>query len=640
MRRRNSSTTTEARVSGWSGATLTLPLAAESVDAFVQRLARVLREQSTLVYVDTSFLMWMTRIGSPARNELTNWLSDVCGTRLRVPVWAVHEYYRHHSEGTIQRDLAVQLDALERAVSGTYEQIWPLLDEPLGGAPSALAQQTEVRDALRALPGVAGIARRWTSEYDRHAHEVIAFINANALSGSRVPAYFEALEAVTEARFTGRVPPGYKDRRKKERKITEADEADTFVGSNRWGDFVFWREILDDARRRRARQIVLLTRDGKNDWRMSGALPVEPPTTDGGPGVAPAHPFLSFEAALEAGVREVLLVDQNRLALLAKSIAEPKTKAFVFVANSPKLPPPKTVEEHREEEKRREVTARQSVRGAMAAADGLRYLDPSGLRASAAVLGRALSESRTGKPIPPEVLEFEEHLTSAGEDPTALLTESRVTKLGGAGLVFVTRRLSTHAAETGVSAAVVSDLAKSLRQFPTKVAGAIYFGMLADAYLEPTQNSARPAPRSVALQTLFALQAEPFALIPIRALLDRLNKTERVPLYLPDPLAPIIVVSFHAHGDREPPTLLRSVRVRGLDLITPAQGDPTLRLSARLGGEPATPGLLVRQAADLYGLPLAQLDPKVDVDLAYTFEATVGFKAPRDVWLDPSELRL
>ncbi|MGK9166718.1 hypothetical protein KXR53_10495 [Inquilinus limosus] len=620
-------------------AALTLPLVAESSEAFLHRLGKALSDRRTRIYIDTSFLMWMTTIGAPARQELIAWLSTLCGNRLRVPVWAAHEYYRHHTEGTLVNDLRRQLDSLEVAVATTYAQIWPLLDEPLGRAASARTQQTDVRDALRAVAGVTALARSWFDEYGRHARDVIGFINAHALEDSDVPGYFETLEAVADARFTGRVPPGFKDRRKKERNGREPDDSETLVGSNRWGDLVFWREIVDDARRRRAHAVVVLTRDGKNDWRMAGDLPST--AEDGGlaKGTQPTHPYLTFEAALNAGVGEVLILDHLRLAALASKIAESRTESFRFVASSPTLPSPKTLAERREEEIQREAAARESARLAVASSMGVRFLDPENLRATPATLGRALLGSRSDREIPAEVVAFEQALTQAGGNLDNLLTEAAAARLGCSGLTAVARRMSERADDAGTNAALIVDLAADLPRLPLNTAASLYFGLLVGAYLEPERNEPRPAPRSVILQQLFAFQPLQFAREPISALVQRLKKAERTPLYLPDPTAPRLVVEMHAHGDREPPTLLRSIIIKGLTLLTPAQGDPEMQLAVRFRGQTVTPQALLEHLAEVYGLPLAQLDIDADVDVAYDLEPVLGFRGPRHVWLDPTEIR-
>jgi hypothetical protein len=557
---------------------------------------------------------------------------------VHVPVWAAHEYYRHHSEGTIVSDLTKKLDLLENAASGLYAAIWPLLDEPLGSSATAQSQQAQVRDSLREVRTVAELAREWIPRYRKHAQDVIDFVNAHPLRDSKVPSYFESLDAIASTRFTGRIPPGFKDRNKPELRNKEEGGSESSSGSNRWGDLVFWKEILDDARYRRVQTLVLLTRDAKNDWRAAGSLPLVNPQ-DGGPGIAPTHPFLAFEAAVEAGVSEVLLVDQTKLAAVAKATAEETTKAFFFVAGAAALPAPKTQTERREEERRREMSAREAERKAIASAEGFRFLDPPGIRLTEPTVRKALFSSRATQELPSAAAKLLAEINRAQASCGALFDESTVKDLGELGLVSVARALSNLARQSGAFATELSDLLVNLRELPPKVAGAIYFGLIADAYVEPEKNETRPAPQSVVLQQLFRYQSEPWALVPVLALQSHLKRSAKTPLYLPDPTAPPLKISCHADAERDPPTFLRSFRCRGMDLITTAQGNVELQLIHRLGGPHATPEVLASHAAEIYGLPRAQMSIDADLSTAYQLDLYSGFRNQGDIWLEPTEQR-
>src|SRR4051794_12817664 len=61
---------------------LTIPCETENSDAFKSRLLTLIRDERTHIYVDTSFLMWMTKIGSESRQELLAWLRANCGGRV------------------------------------------------------------------------------------------------------------------------------------------------------------------------------------------------------------------------------------------------------------------------------------------------------------------------------------------------------------------------------------------------------------------------------------------------------------------------------------------------------------------------------------------------------------------------------
>ena len=66
---------------------LTVPSETEGSADFKQRLAALFAAQSTHIYIDTSFLMWMTKVGSRSRQELIGWIQQNCTGRVHVPIW-------------------------------------------------------------------------------------------------------------------------------------------------------------------------------------------------------------------------------------------------------------------------------------------------------------------------------------------------------------------------------------------------------------------------------------------------------------------------------------------------------------------------------------------------------------------------
>ena len=75
---------------------LTIPGETEGWADFKLGLKALFAAQGTHIYIDTSFLMWMTKIGSSSRRELIGWLQQNCPGRVHVPIWAAHEYLKHH----------------------------------------------------------------------------------------------------------------------------------------------------------------------------------------------------------------------------------------------------------------------------------------------------------------------------------------------------------------------------------------------------------------------------------------------------------------------------------------------------------------------------------------------------------------
>lgn len=624
-------------------ASLVLPTQAQDCTAFALRANDVLKDRHTHVYIDTSFLMSMMRTGRAARAELIAWLEEVCGARLAVPSWAAHELYRHHVEKTITNELKKEMDELEKVAQRSFNHLWPLLEEPLAGAPSAQAQRNEARDALAAIRGVVARARNWSADYDVHAADVITFANSHALQNSGVFDYLEIIEPLSQARFTGRVPPGFKDNHKKAvtQKLGEDESEDGgLIGSNRWGDLMFWQEILDDAKARRANAIVILTRDVKNDWRMAGTLPVAAPASSA-VGEQPAHPTLVFEAARQAGVRDLLLLDQKRIAAIFAALNLPGGKAFVAASQPPPPVTPKTEGERRAEEVQKETAARAAARAVDARTQGIRFLDPKGLTVTEPRLKRALvesiSEKSGGIPGVAELERLVDHTTASGSSIETVITGENLVALDHIGLVCFTRRLGLAALERPVLESSINDLVRMFDTLPPNTASCLYLGLLAAMYLDAERNTFRASPASPAAQQLFGLQCSQFAALPIKALRQCIKTAERLPLYLPDAAAPPITVRMETDSDLAAPAVLRALWLGEQQLLTPAQGDVDLLLSTRFGGNPVTPALVLDHVAELYAVPRRQLVAETGVTTAFNLQDYWGFKAPRDIWADPTE---
>src|SRR5262249_19212057 len=137
---------------------LNIPRDTEESAAFKQRMAALIQDKQTHIYIDTSFLMWLTKIGSASRRELIAWLGANCKGRVHVPIWAAHEYLKHHVAGTIISELADKTNEVAALVGGTYTYFRPFMDEPFGeGAEDPSMLRAATRNALNALDRLTSI---------------------------------------------------------------------------------------------------------------------------------------------------------------------------------------------------------------------------------------------------------------------------------------------------------------------------------------------------------------------------------------------------------------------------------------------------------------------------------------------------
>lgn len=616
-------------------AALRLPTESEDLAAFTQRVDLALRTPGSFVYIDTSFLMWLIKISPTSRGEFFGWLETACPGRVAVPTWSLHELYRHHVESRITSDLDEHIKRLTNAVGESFPTMWTLFDEPLNGASSVALQREQARDALRAVRTLTDRATAWKESYERNACEVIEFANARAMKGGEIFDRFSTIETLADARFTGRVPPGFQDKRKKETKTDDYGDEEVVIGSNRWGDLVFWHEILEHARAHRVRTVAILTKDVKNDWRMAGKLPVRGDDEGKAAGVQPPHPMLSFEAARTAAAHGLILLDQSRLAEVMKR-GPGDVAAFVATAQPPSLPPPKTETELRNEARERQERDREKIAEGAARASGVRFLDPANLTASDAVLQRALYDTRDDAPSPTALEKFEATFGKAlaSQDTLDLITAGVAGDLGGTGLVAFARRLLVSANDDTQRAGAVADLAAALNSFPQETATFLFMGLLAGTYLDG-KNKVLCPPNGLVAQKLLLMLDQPLARAPVEQIRKKSASATRLPLFIPsDPLPIFAEIKIDTELDRD--RALRAIWINDHNLIIDVQADPELQLAHRFGTAQLTADLLLDHLADLYVLPRRQLGPAGTAMDGYTYDEHIGLRAPAEVWRDVS----
>jgi hypothetical protein len=567
-----------------------------------------------------------------------------------VPIWSAHEYLHHHVARTIVGEVDRIATELTDIAGRTYANLRPFLDDPLPPrASNSELEQVRARDALNELQRLADTARRWKQDYKEHAAEVLSFINANVPDKTDVFKYMSGIETLSAGRFNGRLPPGFQDRGKKERaKAHVADDPNSeILGHNRWGDLIFWKEILDHAQVTGTKAIIILTNDRKNDWQLGGrgGEGIELDLLKLRPNWKPvpcAHPMLTLEARLSAGVENVVLLDPPYLGALLRTIAGDSAKAFVDVAIVPD-PPQGSSETIRRRRLIEEVIKRsESDKGESASTGSLRFPDGPLMASSPSAFVRGLYYSRgplpAGEPID-SLLSDIQGAVNEGTSIADLLIKDRLEVLDNSMLTLIGRELH----DRGVTGSpgydeALTDLVSTLGELPPFTAASLYLGLIASMYLERASNQPLVPPRSPIAGLLFQRQGAVYAGPAIMTLQKRFVGIERRPLYLLNPTKPSIEVHLDIVPDTYGEVILGSLRISGEEVFTRAQADSTLRLSTYFEEGLEASGLqLVTRACELFSVPLDQVQPNDDFDRIFKFDPTAGFKRLDSVYLDKEE---
>ena len=616
---------------------LTIPSSVENATDFRLRIANLFQCQGTHIYIDTSFLMWMTKIGLVSRKELKDWLQVNCDGRVHVPIWSAHEYLKHHVSGSISKELITKTREVQRVVGRSYAYFRPFLDSALDeGNPAAF--RAEARQALDAVRLVANKIEKWTKSYELNAVDVISFINELIVDKTSIYSEFDNIEQVGNGRYGGLVPPGYRDRHKDGRN-TESVGSSILrsAGTNVFGDLIFWKEILFHARHVDAEAVVVITNDRKNDWYMGGGddrgldQALRALKREWKPVPRP-HPMLAAEARVVANVKQFELVDSVYLAVVLRDVAEQEVQAFADVAIIPDV---EVSSEDRDSDEQVDQAGVVSPGGPDSEKGPLSdFIFPSAnrVRNTLGTFRRTLLESRKD---PSDVVERILRSWQAGAldedlDPIADDAES---DLDHTELATLARELHDRAL-AGIAGyqEVLVDLVGTLDELPENTAAALYLGLLSSMYLSRKKNDSRIPPTSPVATLLLDRQSKGYSLNGVQVVSNRLRDNDRLPLYLPNGECPEILVELDVEPQTSGLDELRSLTIDGTEVLVVAQGDERLRMSALFGGMgPVSGERIIRKACEVFAVPYSQVRAVHRFQQEYYFAGLIGFKRATDV---------
>ena len=609
----------------------------------------MLADNATHIYVDTSFLMWLTKIGTPSRAQLFAWLTETIPDRLHVPIWAAHEYLKHYTRRTVLDDFTAIRREVQAFARRTYDRLRPFIDEPVGPrARDPATFRTDVRKALNTLDDLLNAAGPWTTEYQRHTTEVLEFINGHTPNSSSVYTDLGTVSTYAHSRLAGEVPPGFKDLWKNRKPLSKTEDNVPPPGANTYGDLLLWKEILSHAASVNATGIVLVTNDFKNDWRM-GHQTNEDPSDPGLRAIRKSwkpvprpHPMLLFEARNDAGVNSLELIDSVYLGAYLKEVAETDAAAFIDVAVSPD---PNGDNDPPEGEPSAPTTNGAPAPERPTTADeGFLFGEPPKVQNSLANLRIALLQSR--QPLAPRSkLLLDSWIARDSEDSpfwridADALADVDHTHLTAAARALHDRALHQHPG----SMEALADMAANIERLPPNTAAAIYFGLLSSMFLQQPHNEPRIPPKSSIAAQLLTLRYSHFGRHAVTVLSRHLHRAQERPLYVPTSDRRPISITFDTDNNRAPPGQLVSMCLHTqedlpafpVELLIPTKTNPEFHLASLFNSSTNVDAeTLIAHAATVYAFPT---DP-VEITYAshtdsFVIPDALSFRDPRDIRL-------
>ena len=598
----------DARSDAVAPARFRLHVGVVSLHEHHERIRDFLADERTPIYLDTSVLTWMIRVGSGAREELLGWFHrDAMAGRIHVPIWAAHELHG------VLRSKGPLIDAngdLDRHRNGLQAMLRDLAfqagSERCGGGDVVTFVERALED-LRDLGEKLRLMRRDEQWYLSAERRVVDFANERIIDGD----VFSLLEEVlpsAEDRLSARVPPGYLDAGKND---------------NRAGDLVLWREVLRHARAGGARRLILLTNDNKEDWSFvpnrlvdyrGNEKEVDPLN---GIQARLTHPMLVHEARTR-DFDDVLVLDPSSLAVALDRVDRASVKALVAATHPPRLTP-----------------------SAAAGIDWTRIDPPVSRRRSRrdqvvpnappAELGTGLTEAirERAVPVPPLARIMNDLAGDADERLQAfetLVAPERLDGLDLGPLVAVGRALYRAAAVDNRLAGLLPGAVQSLVRPSPSVANALAAGMWADVFFDDELRPRRP-PQDGPHDALFSLASDASFTPSSEAISALLKEHSMVVLARPTDAARVIDLSFSTRspfdGQRK---LLEQVRLGESELMCEVEiGSPYATVDV-LGRAEGTVEQLLAAIARRFILPLDRLSPGLDPSTPLRWPPDLGFR--------------
>jgi PIN like domain len=552
----------------------------ESVEDFTARVEPLLRDASTVIYMDTSFAMWLVKGSLETRKQFIEWAKGLDG-RIHVPVWTFHEFYRHHQHDTLRADVASAARTLKNAANDFVEAAKLFADQPLYGGLSEEHFLRELELMKVKVGEVIGATQSW--KYGDAAAHIASWLSEHLCQSRIVFDLMATLGQVGSNRFTQDVPPGFLDRVKEDSKEK---------GSNRFGDLILWEEVLAHVPATQATTVILLTKDRKFDWFAKSEDPdiatdMKWIRSRWDPVPAP-HPMLVLELTQRSSARQLVLLDNLYLGSILWSVDPRKYSKLVAYALGMTLG---TYEERRPADQRqdepvvkRPISTAPTLAQIKTACDAA--LDPTSPTAQAMLAqilqkpndAEAFLATITGESLAAMAIGDRASLARLVAD-SALMPENPTAKLLAETLL---RLATTEKAET---------------------AAPIYIGLLASAYFDGPDP--RDIPRAVNLQGIFDHIADG-AFDRARLIFGRrLAQSGSRALFIPQREAKPLVLRFVHDADQlQVPLVLVQILLFAKGLLSEVgPGLPSNLCRALHGKTSASVESLSKIVAHRYGLP-------------------------------------
>ena len=271
-----------------------------NVTDYMHHLQSMLNDEECHVFIDTNILSQLYKLNDNARGEFFAW-ADSIGQRFHIPNWVVIEYNKRVKSNKLQdyvdelekiKSIKKQFPNLQRFLKGYVD------DDILQGSAyhgNKDRLHIELKSAVDSYEVIADVVTKKTSDRIKKVEKDIKLRLERYVVDTDICEIMHRAGQDVDLRFENNIPPGCGDDAK---------------GTNRTGDLIIWREILECCKSNHWSKVIYISRDLKDLY-----FTPERQIKDGAPirnnedKKAVAHESLTSEFKSATGSENIAVID-------------------------------------------------------------------------------------------------------------------------------------------------------------------------------------------------------------------------------------------------------------------------------------------------------------------------------------------
>ncbi|WP_217560997.1 PIN domain-containing protein [Paenibacillus sp. GbtcB18] len=221
---------------------------------------------------DTNSLLNIYRYPKDSRDLLLKILESL-SDRIWIPHQIAYEYHRNiHGEFINQNNAYKETKEIITSATGSLRQ-------ELNKLRHSNIQVNEIIEKIAALESesINMLDNQKLSQPDLNKiKEQISAIISNKIGKEYSQAQLDEIYVEGSDRYPKEVPPGYKDLAEKKGKISYYNGK---MYKDEYGDLVYWKQLLEHAKKAEVKSVILVTDDRKEDWWYKVKGQIQGPAT-------------------------------------------------------------------------------------------------------------------------------------------------------------------------------------------------------------------------------------------------------------------------------------------------------------------------------------------------------------------------